>query len=155
MEPGVAILAVAFDGEGTRYSGYGASPQFTDYVESAEPPETCTQHEQGWYKIDTSKGPVTVTAAAQVSLPTGEVREFSYWKMQPDPFQPSVAIFSRTLEIEQGEWGWVVAWYGVVRPKLVWREYRQIDDFVAMMMRHVPHWEPPIPYHVRQSKLRD
>jgi hypothetical protein len=146
-ETGVALLGIAYDDGGERYDSYGADREFADFIASCKP-NACSVHDDGWVKVDTTDSAVTVTAAGQVELPTGESRAFSFWKCRPGPNLPAICLYDRTLKLEQGEYGWIGVYFGLpvgVKQQLPYRPYVQIDLFVKMMKEHFPGWDPPGP----------
>jgi len=154
----VGIFAIAFNSKGERYESFHTPPEVKDYIESVIPPETPHEYQDDfrWFKIDTTENGCLVTAKAKVTVPctdstgkpTTEQRNFSFWRIKQGPDDHGFDYPNRQLEIEKGEWGIIIVYYGLLtRPFMHWAK-SDIMDFnwwVHIMMMHIPGWQPPEP----------
>ncbi|WP_242395699.1 hypothetical protein [Anaeromyxobacter oryzisoli] len=144
----IGVCAIAFNSVGERYDSYHTPPEVTNFIASVEPPNAGRLDESGkFYVVDTTRSQCLVTAAESVKVSPGEQRAFSYWKLMPDPLGPAQIRRERSLVLEQGEFGIVGLYFGVMRTPIRWPGFdiKQFDRWVHIMMTHFPHWEPPEP----------
>jgi hypothetical protein len=145
----IGVLAIAIGENHERYDSWHIPPEVNNYIESVLPESIPHEYVDGgkFFKVTTTNSACKLTAAPNVVTPSGEVRAFSYWLIQPDPKQDVITITTRMLDVFVGESGLVGLYYGISRPPMKTPNFdiKDFDRFVAIMMKHFPSWDPTPP----------
>ena len=124
----LVICPLAFDSNGGAHLGFGAHPDFENYIESVFPKESVNSSDK-WndFVIRTDFSGI-VKAMPEVTLSSGETVPFSYWLVEPE--NAILTLHCREMMFFKGQHGVVGMYYGIKKdfkpgswPKLNHQEF--------------------------------
>ena len=111
MSTSLVICPIAIDSGGSSHLGFGAHPEFKNYIESVFPKESIGSSDK-WndFVIGTNFSGI-VKAAPEIVLPSGEKIPFSYWLVEPE--NSMLTLHCREMMFFKGQHGIAGMYYGM------------------------------------------
>ena len=124
----LVICPLAVDSNGAAHLGFGAHPEFENYIESVFPGESIRSSDKWNDFVITTDFSGIVKAMPDVTLSSGEKISFSYWLLEPENFM--LTLLCREMMFFRGQHGVVGMYFGIKKdfkpgywPKLNHQEF--------------------------------
>jgi hypothetical protein len=120
----IVICPIVIDSNGAAHLGFGAQPEFKNYIESVFPKETIGSYDKWNTFVVSTNFSGLIEGVPEITLLTGEKREFSYWMLEPE--NSLFTVRCREMMFFKGQHGIIGMYYGV-REKFTPKYWPKLD----------------------------